>query len=141
MGDALLVRGRHRIRQGNRDVEEAAERETLAWKQVGQRLPLHQLHRDEVRAAGLFDRVHRDDVGVVQRRDGPGFAGKAQPALVIGGQLRRQNLERDLATERGVLGLIDDTHPAGADFAHDPVVAECLADHHDTPARSIVRLV
>ena len=62
---------------------------------------------------------------------------KRESALVIGGQLRRQDLERHLAIERGVLGLIDHAHPAGADLAHDSVVAECLADHHDTAARYI----
>ena len=129
VGDALLVRGRHRVRQGNRDLEEPAERETLSWKQLGQRLPLHQLHRDEVNAAGLFDRVHRDDVGVVERGNRPGLAGEAQAAVVVGGQLRRQDLERHLATERGVLRLIHHAHPAGADLPHDSVVAECLADH------------
>jgi hypothetical protein len=73
--------------------------------------------------------VHRYDVGVVERGNGPGFAGKAHAALVVFGQRRRQDLEGHLATERGVLGLIHDTHSAGADFPHDSVVAECLAGH------------
>jgi hypothetical protein len=77
VGDALLVRGRHGIHQGNRDLEEPAERKALSWKELGQRLALHQFHRDEVNAARLLNRVHRDDVGVVERGNRPGLAGEA----------------------------------------------------------------
>jgi hypothetical protein len=55
VGDALLVRGRYGVGQGNRDFEEPVEREPLSWKKLRQRLALHQLHRDVVNAARLVD--------------------------------------------------------------------------------------
>jgi hypothetical protein len=59
-----------------------------------------------VHVAGLLDRVDRDDVGVVQRGDGARFAGEALAPLPVRGQRRRQDLERDRARERRVLGWL-----------------------------------
>ena len=42
--------------------------------------------------------------------------------------VRRQDLERDVAAERLLLGLVDDPHPAPADLAEDPEVAQPLGD-------------
>ena len=38
--------------------------------------------------------------------------------------VRRQDLDRDLALEAGVLGAVDDPHAAVADFGQDGVRAE-----------------
>lgn len=57
MRDAALVRGRHRIRKRNRDREEPREREPTTANQLSQRLPFHELHRQEHRGAVAFDRV------------------------------------------------------------------------------------
>src|SRR4029453_6438873 len=40
-----------------------------------------------------------------------------------------QDLQRDLAAQADVLGLVDDTHPASAELIDDAVVRDGLADH------------
>jgi hypothetical protein len=78
---------------------------------------------------------------VVQGGEGEGFTPEPLAAIRVGGHLRREDLERHRARERGVLGLIDHAHVALADLPHDPVVAECLADHGGHPALPVSRLV
>ena len=110
-------------------------REALSWQHLCECLPLHQFHRDEVHAAGLFDGVHGHDVGVVQRGDGLRFSREPGATLGVIGQLRRQDFEGHLAIERGVLGQIDVAHPTRADLLEDLVVGDGLADHlrRDSP--------
>ena len=120
-----------RIRQWNRDLEELAEGEALRWQHLCECLSLHQLHRDEVHAVGFFDGVHRHDVGVIERRDGLGFSRESRATVGVIGQLRRQDLEGDLAIEPRVLGQIDLAHPARADLVQDLVVGEGVADLPD----------
>ena len=45
-----------------------------------------------------------------------------------GGEFRRQQLERHLAAELGVLGTVDLAHPALAEPPHDPVVEQARPD-------------
>ena len=54
---------------------------------------------------------------------------KRSTAWRVPGQLVRQELERHLAAEARVFGLVDDAHAAAADLLEDPVVREGLADH------------
>ncbi len=44
-------------------------------------------------------------------------------------KMRRQKLQRDRALQLRVLGLVDDPHPAQAEFGEDLVVADGGADH------------
>ena len=48
--------------------------------------------------------------------------------LRVAGEFIRQKLQSDKASEFNVLGLIDDTHPATAQFLDDAVVRDDLAD-------------
>ena len=47
----------------------------------------------------------------------------------VGLRLGRQELQRDLATEPGVLGEIDLAHPARPEPLADPIVLDRAADH------------
>jgi hypothetical protein len=42
-----------------------------------------------------------------------------------------QHLDGHAAFERGVVGTVDDTHPASPELRVDSIVAERLADHGD----------
>src|SRR5439155_1128715 len=46
---------------------------------------------------------------------------EARDPLGIRSQVRPQDLQGDVHAELLVVGLVDDTHPAEADLAHDPV--------------------
>ena len=79
--------------------------------------------------SALFQSVNRADVGMVERRQQARFAREARPALGIGGEVRRQDLDRDVTPELGVACAIDLAHAAGAERGDDRVRAELTADH------------
>ena len=69
-------------------------------------------------------RVHRiDEVGELGVEDTV-VAVEAQEALAVAGEGRREDLDRDLAVEGGVLGFPDDAHAAFADLFEEAVVEE-----------------
>jgi hypothetical protein len=74
--------------------------------------------------------VHRDDVRVVQRGEGPrlvtqpiAFTGDARPEP-------REELEGHFATELRVARAVDDAHPALAHLFEDSILAKLGADLH-----------
>ena len=74
MRDAFLVRGRHGVRDGNRDLQQSIERQPGWGHRVSQRSPFDQLHRQEELAVGLLHGMDRDDAGMVERGDSLRFA-------------------------------------------------------------------
>ena len=129
VGYAFLMRRCDGIRQWDCNVEELVQRETVFGQKLGQGLSTNELHGDEVDSFGLFDGENLHDVGVVECSDGLGFPRETSPAFFALGQLRGENLERNLAVQLGVLGQIDVTHAPGADLLQDFVMCEGLADH------------
>jgi hypothetical protein len=104
-----------------------------------QRLAFQQLHADEGPPLVRVDVVDRADVGVVEGRGRAGLALEALEGLVAREQPLRQKLERHPTAETGVLGLVDDAHPAAAQLLEDAVVRDRLADHGvATPRRPSV---
>jgi hypothetical protein len=124
MDDAVLVGGAHRVDQRQREARELPRRQAASGDQAGERLALHQLHREEVDAVGVLDRVDGDDIGVVQRGNRLGLALEAPEAVGVGRHLQRQDLEGDTAVQPGVFGGVDLTHSAFAERGDDVVVAE-----------------
>jgi hypothetical protein len=60
---------------------------------------------------------------------GLSFPAKAFERLQVLRHILGQELERDKATEGGVLGLLDHAHAAAAQLLEDAVVRDGLADH------------
>ncbi len=129
--DPLLVGRVNRVGQRDRDVEEPVELETLLADAPGRAFAVDQLHREEVDAVGLLDRVDRDDVRVVERRDGLRFALEPLQAITAPGQLRGQDLERHLPLELRVLGEVHLAHSACSELPENPVVRERLPRFQD----------
>ncbi len=92
-----------------------------------QGLPVHQLHRQETDAATFEGAEKGRDVGVLDRREQPRLA--TEPAHGVGfeGQLRMQELERDVAFEIVVPRAEDLSHAPGAETAEDAVAAHDVA--------------
>ena len=134
VGYAFAMRGTQSIGQGDGRLEEALERQPLLGNQLAEGLSLNQLHGDEMdglRVIGRlgssgFDRVDGDDVGVIERRDRFGFALEPLPSVCIVRYLGRQDLERHLPFELGVLGGKDLAHAAGPELADDLIVSQRL---------------
>ena len=66
---------------------------------------------------------------MVEGGSSPGFAAEALQRLVILRQVFGKKLERNVATEAEVFGLIDNTHPASAQLLEDFVMGNCASDH------------
>ena len=112
MGDTPLVCGADGVGQRDAHLQQLVERHALPADDLGQRLADHQLHRQEGHAVLLVDGIDRDDVGVVQRGNRPRLALEAAAALRIVRHGLGQDLQRDPATELGVLGQQDLAHAA-----------------------------
>ena len=119
MDDAGAVGAREPVRELRGDVEEPAQGHGPVLDDVAQRPPRDELHREERRAVGLPDVVDRDDVRVVQRGGGAGFVREAGEAVLVVREVRREDLERDLAAEAGVASAVNVPHAPRAEERHD----------------------
>jgi hypothetical protein len=89
--------------------------------------PLDQFHRQKRDAVGLLNRKDRDDVRVVQSGQDLRFPLEAGEAIGIVGEGIRQNLDRHVAIEFRISGLVDFAHAAGAEGGEDFVRTEASA--------------
>src|SRR5215470_7987300 len=95
---------------------------------VLQRHAIQKFHGDEWLPIVLADLVYRANVGMVESRGGTSFATKAFQRLRVMGNIFGEELQGDEATKLGVLGFVDDTHPAASEFLDHPVVRDGLTD-------------
>ncbi len=133
VGDAALMGGAHRICDGDGEVQEPPGLETLIRDHLRQGRALDVFHGEKRDAVRFLDRVDRDDVGVVERRNSLGLAAEPFESLGIGGHFRRQDLDGHLAVELGIAGKPHLTHSALTELAKDLVV-----EHHPTDHTSIL---
>lgn len=92
------------------------------------RVPLDEGHRDKGFAIRLVDFEYRTNVGVMQSRRRLRFALEAGPNAGVAEKMSREKLEGDLAFQPQVLGLIDNPHPAFAQFFDDLIMRDGPAD-------------
>ena len=124
MNDPALVRRFERLGDLLRDGQGFAEWNWSARNLLGQVIALDEFHYERGGAAALFEPVDRGDVRVIQRGENFGFALKAREPVSIGGQRRRQNLDRNLAFQLGIGGPIHLAHPALSDMGDDFIGAK-----------------
>ncbi len=122
MQHAPLVRGREARAELPRDVERLVRRQPPDALQKGREiLAVDVLHREVLLPVDLGDVVDAADVGV---RNLPGDADlgvKAIEAILVRGQMPRQELERHGLTELQIVRAVDLAHAAAAEQADDPV--------------------
>ena len=96
---------------------------------VLQRHAVQKLHGDEALAirACRFRKSCRCWDGSGRKRHAP--RGESVQGLRVLGHFVGQEFQGDEAPKLGVLGLVDDAHPAAAQFLDDAVVRDGLADH------------
>jgi hypothetical protein len=106
---------------------------------LGERAPVHELHRVVVDAALRADAVDRDDVRVVEQRRRLRLVPEALELAVVEDRGERQDLQRHAPAERDLLRLVDDPHAAAADLAEQPEVAERATGALVAPVREALR--
>ena len=124
MGDAALVGRGDRVRELHPEAQDLARLETLAGDELVEGLALDVLHSEEALVLRLLDREQGDDVGVVERGHDLGLALEPPQPLGLPRHGRRQELERDVALQPGVLGEVDDAHAALAQLLQDAKVPQ-----------------
>ncbi len=90
---------------------------------------VQKLHGDERLSIVLGDFVDGADVGMVEGGGCLCFTLEAGQGLGISGQFIGKKLQRYETMQREVFRLVDDAHPAAAEFLHDSVVRDGLTDH------------
>ena len=123
------------------DLQQAMQFHRLAADQMPEGDAIQKLHDDEGLVVIVVDLVDGADVGMVQGGSSARLATKARQGQGIVSNIRRQELDRHEAAELQVLGLVNHSHAATAEFFHDAVVGDGLVDHRrqKTPLACHVR--
>jgi hypothetical protein len=131
VNDAFLVCRFEGASHRRSRLSHSIEGQPVAVDEHVERLPAHQLHRQEIRVGLPFHRIDGDDVRVVQCGEGSRFAAEALDAIRVGGKLRGKDFQRHVSPERGNGGAVDGTHPATPDESLDRVAPERAAGIHE----------
>ena len=129
VNNALCMSSIERVSNLDGDVEHRLGVQRSAGDAVFQRFTVQKLHNDERLPLVLSDFVNGADVGMAESRGRARLTPKALQRCWIPHHIRRQEFERNEATEFCVLGLIDYAHPAAAQLLDDTVMRNGLADH------------
>ena len=125
MHDARRVRVRQPLGHLRGDADGLRNRQRSPGEALLQRLALVVRHHEvELAVRGLVDLVDCADVRVVQGRGGLRLLQEPLLGRLVAGQVRRQELDGDLALQARVVGRVDDPHAAVAEFGADRVRAE-----------------
>ena len=107
--------------------------DVLAREAVAQRAAGHELHRDVRVPVDLADVVHRDDVGVVERRGRARLAHRPRPrdgTRAFVRPLGEHDLERDAPAEPWIEGEVDAAHSPFAEDRLDHVAIDGVGHLH-----------
>ncbi len=81
--------------------------------------------------------VNATDVGMIERgRGSRASRWKRSRALVVGGGLLGEKLQRDMTTQDQVFGLVDDAHAAATELFQDAIVRDGPANHGASQSRT-----
>ena len=94
-----------------------------------ERHPFQIFHDDERMCALVVNFVDGTDVGMIEGRSRFGFPLKTGKHLGIVPHFVRQEFDGNETAEFEVLGLVNDTHPATAEFFDDAVMRDGLPNH------------
>jgi hypothetical protein len=119
--------------QGIRDFDRKREKRIHLKRPAGNAvLECHSLeifHHDERLAIVLADFVDSADVWMIERRSCSRFPAKSLKGLPVRRYTLGKKLESDEASELGVFRLINNAHPAAAEFLNNSVVGYGRAEH------------
>src|SRR5437660_12581418 len=86
----------------------------------------------------LANLVNRADVGMVQSGGGLGLASKTLQSLDVLCKFLRQEFQGNKTLELCVLSLVDNTHPAAAEFLDNAIMRNGLSDHVSDTLQSAI---
>ncbi len=124
MDDPARMRGVERVGDFEAEVEDALERQRAAPDFLLERVAVEQFHHDEPLPGVFAHVVDRADVGVIERRGEARLTLESIERLRVGGELGRQELERDLTPQSGVFRAVNHPHAPAAEAIENPVMAD-----------------
>jgi hypothetical protein len=132
MDDALAMCRHQSLANLNREIDSLlnrrhVSRRTAAGDEFTQRLAFEKFHGNERVTLVFCDFVNGADVRVVQRGCRAGLLSEALQCVGIARQFLGENLQRDVALQLQVLGLVNHPHPAAAEDLQDSVVGHFFA--------------
>ena len=115
MNDALVMSGGERA--GDRDpvTNNPVHRQATRCQDSGERVALQVLHHDVVDAIRGSDVVQRTDIGMVQIRDGAGFAFETPSGFEIYRNFGQEDLDRHPSAEPNIFCPVNLAHAAYAE--------------------------
>jgi hypothetical protein len=123
--EPLLVRRREPLGHLAADADHLPERgPRVGPKRRVERHPLQQRHDDVREPLVVADVQDGGDVVVLDPGLRAGLADEPRLRLLVGGELREHDLQRDLALEPRVLGPVHRPHAPAAEFAEQHVLPE-----------------
>ena len=129
MDDPFLVRRLERLGDLPRNRERLGDRQRPAREAIGKGRALDQFEDQRRHAIDFFESVDRADVRMIERGEEAGFAREAGTTLGVRCEVRRQDLDGDVAPQLAVARAIDLAHAARAERRHDRVRPELTAHH------------
>ena len=127
--DPQRVRRRDPLGRLRGDIEQPAQRQRPAVDDGPEGFALHQLRDDVGLPVVLADIVDRDDVGMIERGERPGFLLEPLPAHGIARDVRRQDLDGDGPVQPLIARPPDFAHAAFAELIENFVAAQFAAGH------------
>ncbi len=129
MDDAFGVRRVQPIGNLNPDLQKLRYLHRLPADAVLQRAALQKFHRDERTAFKFADVVNRADPRMVQRGCRARFAAETFDGLGVLRNIVGQKLQRHIAAQPRILGLVHHAHSAAAELFDDAVMGNRAADN------------
>src|SRR5437879_11436220 len=114
MSDSFSVRGGETVRDLNSNIEQLIDSHALTVNALFQAHAFQQLHDDKGLSIVLADLVNGADVRVVQRSGSAGLPQKSLHRGFVFDSFFREELEGDIAAEPGVIGTVNNAHPAAS---------------------------
>ena len=127
MHDAFAVRDRQPFGDLACDAHGIPEGQRAVVQGLTERAALHPFHGDPRDAVGFADVVDRDDRGVIQRGGGPSFLLEASARRRVAYQPRRDDFQRDIASQARIVAPIHLSHTPGAEQRLDGVRSEPIS--------------
>ena len=127
--DALAVRSIQGVSDLNAEVSDFVCFENASANLHIERLTFDIFHDNEVRPIRLADFIGMSDIDVIERRRGLSFVHKTTKPFSIAGKIRRENLQRNLATQSRISRQVHFSHSALPEFLQDMEMRKFIADH------------
>ena len=128
MDDVPGVGGREAMGNLYAEVDGLPDRQRAVDQHLSQRTSVEEFHDGVHRLTIPLEVVNGQDVGMRNRRDRPDLALEAGGRILVGGHVRQQHLDGDLAIEPGIAGAVHDAHAARANHLEDFVGSEQFAN-------------